>query len=51
MTAVESPDYQIARDQIKGNPVITKMAAGAATVPEQRMETTAHEPHLYCITA
>jgi hypothetical protein len=33
MTALESPDYQIARDQIKGNPVISKMAAGVATVP------------------
>ena len=33
MTALESPDYQIARDQIKGNPVIAKMAAGVATVP------------------
>jgi hypothetical protein len=33
MTALESPDYQIARDQIKGNPVISMMAAGVATVP------------------
>ncbi len=33
MTALESPDYQIARDRIKGNPVISKMAAGIATVP------------------
>ena len=33
MTALESPDYQIARDRIKGNPVISKMAAGVATVP------------------
>ena len=33
MTALESPDYQTARDRIKGNPVITKMAAGVATVP------------------
>jgi hypothetical protein len=33
MAALESPDYQIARGQIKGNPVITKMAAGVATVP------------------
>ena len=32
MTALESPDYQIARDRIKGNPVISKMAAGVATV-------------------
>jgi hypothetical protein len=32
MTALESQDYQIARDRIKGNPVITKMAAGVATV-------------------
>jgi hypothetical protein len=33
MTALESPDYQIARDRIKGNPVISQMAAGVATVP------------------
>lgn len=33
MTALASPDYQIARDRIKGNPVIVKMAAGVATVP------------------
>lgn len=33
VTALESPDYQIARDRIKGNPVITRMAAGVATVP------------------
>ena len=33
MTALESADYQIARDRIKGNPVIGKMAAGVATVP------------------
>ncbi len=33
MTALESPAYQIARDRIKGNLVITKMAAGVATVP------------------
>jgi hypothetical protein len=32
MTALESPHYQIARDQIKGNPVITSMAVGVATV-------------------
>lgn len=32
MSALESPDYQIARDQIKNNPVIAKMAAGIATV-------------------
>ncbi len=40
MTALESPDYQIARDQIKGNPVIIKMAAGVATVP---LAELAHE--------
>jgi hypothetical protein len=33
MTALESPDYQITRDRIKGNPLITRMAAGVATVP------------------
>ena len=40
MTALESPDYQIARDQIKGNPVISQMAAGAAAVP---LAELAHE--------
>jgi len=40
MTALESPDYQVARDRIKGNPVITKMAAGVATVP---LAELAHE--------
>jgi len=40
MTALESPDYQIARDRIKGNPVISKMAAGVATVP---LAELAHE--------
>jgi len=33
MTALESPHYQIARDRLKGNPVITAMANGVATVP------------------
>jgi hypothetical protein len=33
MTALESHEYQAARDRISGNPVITRMAAGAATVP------------------
>ena len=33
MTPLKSADYQIARDRIKGNPVISKMAAGVATVP------------------
>jgi hypothetical protein len=33
MSSLESPDYQIARDQIKGNPVIAQMAVGIATVP------------------
>ena len=33
MTGIESPDYQIARDRIKGNPVIAKMAADVTTVP------------------
>ena len=40
MTALESADYQIARDRIKGNPVIIKMAAGVATVP---LAELAHE--------
>jgi len=33
MTALEPPGYQLARNRIKGNPVITKMASGVATVP------------------
>jgi hypothetical protein len=33
MTALESADYQAARDRIRGNPVISAMAAGVATVP------------------
>ena len=33
MTALESPDYQTARDRMKGNPIIATMAAGVATVP------------------
>jgi hypothetical protein len=40
MTALKSPDYQIARDRIKGNPVISQMAAGVATVP---LAELAHE--------
>jgi hypothetical protein len=40
MTALEPPDYQIARDRIKGHPVITKMTAGVATVP---LAELAHE--------
>ncbi len=33
MTALESPDYQTARNRMKGNPIIATMAAGVATVP------------------
>ena len=33
MTALEAADYQIVRGRIKGNPVISKMAADVATVP------------------
>jgi hypothetical protein len=33
MTGLESPDYQAARDLIKGNPVIDMMAAAIAAVP------------------
>jgi hypothetical protein len=40
MTALESPDYQAARGRIKGNPVISKMAAGVAAVP---LTELAHE--------
>lgn len=40
MTALESPDYQIARDRIKGNPIIVAMAAGVVAVP---LAELAHE--------
>ena len=33
MTVLEGPEYQAARDRIKGNPVISMMAAGVVTVP------------------
>jgi hypothetical protein len=33
MRVLESPDCQIARDRINGNPVIAMMAAGVVTVP------------------
>lgn len=33
MTALENPDYQAARERIKGNPIISMMAAGVAAVP------------------
>ncbi len=40
MTVLEGPDYQNARDRIKGNPVIRMMAASVATVP---LAQIAHE--------
>jgi hypothetical protein len=40
MTVLEGPDYQAARDRIKGNPVISMMAAGVAAVP---LAQIAHE--------
>jgi hypothetical protein len=40
MTVLESPDYQAARDRIKGNPIISMMAAGVAAVP---LAELAHE--------
>jgi hypothetical protein len=40
MRVLESPDYQTARDQISGNPVIAMMAAGVVTVP---LAELAHE--------
>ncbi len=40
MTVHEGPDYQNARDQIKGNPVIRMMAASVATMP---LAQIAHE--------
>ena len=33
MSVLESRDYQAARDRIKGNPIISMMAAGVVTVP------------------
>jgi hypothetical protein len=33
MSVLESRDYRAARDRIKGNPIITMMAAGVVTVP------------------
>jgi hypothetical protein len=45
MAVLESPDYQEARDRIRGNRVIAMMAAGIATVP---LAEIAHEdgtPH------
>ena len=40
MTVLEVPEYQAARDRIKGNPVISMMAAGVAAVP---LAQIAHE--------
>ena len=40
MPVLEAPDYQAARDRIKGNPIIIMMAAGVATVP---LAEIAHE--------
>lgn len=40
MAVLESPDYQEARDRIRGNPVIAMMAAEVATVP---LAEIAHE--------
>jgi hypothetical protein len=40
MTVLESPDYQAARDRIKGNVVVSWMAAGVATMPLAQL---AHE--------
>ena len=40
MTVLEGPGYQDARDRIKGNPVISMMAAGVAAVP---LAEIAHE--------
>jgi hypothetical protein len=40
MTALESADYQAARDRIKDNPLISQMATGVAAVP---LAELAHE--------
>ena len=48
MSVLESRDYQAARERIKGNPVISMMAAGVATVPlaELAHEDGTPRPHL-----
>jgi len=33
MAVLESRDYQAARERIKGNPIVSMMAAGVVTVP------------------
>ena len=33
MSVLESPDYQAARDRLKGHPIVSMMAAGVVTVP------------------
>ena len=40
MSVLESGDYQAARERIKGNPIVSMMAAGVATVP---LAELAHE--------
>jgi hypothetical protein len=40
MSVVESGDYQAARERIKGNPIVSMMAAGVVTVP---LAELAHE--------
>ena len=45
MTVLEGPEYQAARDRIKGNPVISQMAAGVATVPLAELAHEDGTPH------
>ena len=40
MSVLESGDYQAARERIKGNPIVSMMAAGVAAVP---LAELAHE--------
>jgi hypothetical protein len=40
MSVLESGDYQAARERIKGNPIVSMMAAGVVTVP---LAELAHE--------
>jgi len=45
MTVLEGPEYQAARDRIKGNPVISMMAAGIAAVPLAQIAHEDGTPH------
>lgn len=44
MSALESRDYQAARDRIKRNPIIAIMAAGVVIVPQAELRTRTGHP-------